>query len=229
MALDILFFFHWISVNLVTRVSFSLPRMNGNAQNLRWDVNSWQRPGKAQMGDFCGLCPSVTSPPEEGSAASCSSNWACPPCRISPRNLCCSSSCGAHTSHAQNFWHTGPASQKQLTPPGEAVMAIFWQIREALRHWALSWAAAAYLPWHRAEVNDLCGQASQPEGGIRHHLFLLLLDPEKSSGLCNLGYSNFLPGPLIIALIGDPWLCILQAVAMSTWLLSSSCGAYWKT
>lgn len=33
--------------------------------------------------------------------------------------------------------------------------------------------------------NDLCGQASQPEGGIRQHLFLFLLDLEKSSGPCN--------------------------------------------
>lgn len=108
-------------------------------------------------------------------------------------------------------------------------MAIFWQIRKALRHWALSWAAASYPPWHSAKVNDLCGQASQPEGGIRHHLFLFLLDPEKSSGPCSLGYSSFLPGSLIMALTGDPWHCILWAVAMSTWLFCSSCCAYWNT
>lgn len=59
-ALDIFFFFS-LNVCKFGDADSSLPRMNENAQNLRWDVNSWQRYGEAQLGNFCGLCATVTS------------------------------------------------------------------------------------------------------------------------------------------------------------------------
>lgn len=123
MALDFFFFF---SSNLCkfSGGGSSLSRMNKNAQNLRWDVNSWQRSGKAQMGNSCGLCPTLKpSPTEDGSA--CISldlhlmqilDRICK-CRVS------SNMYEVHTFHLPNsilaystpFWHMGPASQKQLT------------------------------------------------------------------------------------------------------------------
>lgn len=56
-----IFFFFSLNVCKFGDADSSLPRMNENAQNLRWDVNSWQRYGEAQLGNFCGLCATVTS------------------------------------------------------------------------------------------------------------------------------------------------------------------------